>query len=43
MKLAIYCCHQGARQTTQKLVNFYMLITLKQFRSSLEIVKKSLW
>ena len=28
-KLAIYFCHPGACQTAQKLVHFYMLITLK--------------
>ena len=28
-KLAIYYCHPGACQTTQKLVHFYMLITQK--------------
>ena len=29
IKLAIHYCHPGACQTTQKLVHFYMLITLK--------------
>ena len=29
MKLAVYYCHPGACQTTQKRVHFYMLITLK--------------
>ena len=28
-KLAIYYCHPGARQNSQKLVHFYMLITQK--------------
>ena len=27
--MAIYFCHPGAHQTTQKLVHFYMLNTLK--------------
>ena len=30
IKLAIYYCHLGTCQTTQKLVHFYMPITLKQ-------------
>ena len=29
IKSALYYCHTGARQTTEKLVHFYMLITLK--------------
>ena len=35
INLAIYYCHPGARQTTQKLVHFYMLI-----KSSWEICEK---
>ena len=43
IKLAIYYCHPIARQTTQKLVYFYMLITLKHSQKAEKFVKKSLW
>ena len=43
MKFAIYYCHPGARQTTHKLVYFYMLITLKH-KKVVEVCEKSvLW
>ena len=40
IKLAVYYCHPGAHQTTQKLVHFYMLITLKHKKVVEKFVKK---
>ena len=39
MKLAIDYCHPGACQTRQKLVNLYMLITLKHKKVVEKFVK----
>ena len=41
--MAIHYCHPGARQITQKLAHFYMLITLKHYKAVEKFVKKSLW
>ena len=44
MKLAVFYCQAGARQTTQKLAHFYMLITLKHKKVVEKFVKKKcLW
>ena len=43
IKLAIYHCHPGACQTTQKPVHFYLLITLKHKKVVEKFVKKKLF
>ena len=43
IKLAINYCHPGACQATQKLVHFYMLITLKHKKSWDVCEKPVLW
>ena len=41
IKLAIYYCYPGAHQTAQKIVNYYMLNTLKKEKKIVEkFVKK---
>ena len=37
--MAVYYCHSGARKTTQKLVHFYVLITLKHKKEVEKSVK----